>query len=149
MVEYKLERFKDFLNEFLEIVPHHWEDVAFDKDKFPLDLDLDKYKVLDETDLLFIVTVRDKAKLIGYYMGIATPHLHYKSSLTLYTDMFYILKEHRKGLTGYNLFKAVEKEAKKKGIERIYLGCTTRVDVSPIFKRLGYNKIETNFSKVI
>jgi N-acetylglutamate synthase-like GNAT family acetyltransferase len=149
MITYQVEKFHDILEEFKPIWQVHWEEIALDKDVITLNMDIEKYITLSQTGILLVVTARDDEKLIGYYYGLVNNHLHYKQSLTLFTDIFYILKEYRKGRVGYNLFKYVEQVAKELKVQKIYMGCKLHLDLTSMLNRLGYNQIEKIFAKVI
>jgi GNAT superfamily N-acetyltransferase len=148
-ITYQVEKFNDIIAEFEEIWPIHWEEIALDKDVIKLNMDVDKYSLLANQNILLVVTARDEGKLIGYYYGLVHAHLHYKDSLTLFTDIFYILKDYRKGRIGYNLFKFVEATAKELKVQKIYMGCKLHLDLSRMLERLGYHQIEKIFTKVI
>jgi GNAT superfamily N-acetyltransferase len=94
---------------------------------------------------MFMV-VRDKGELIGYFIGFVAPGLHYSTCLTLIMDIFYIHPDHRGNSTGYKLFKAVEDEARRRGVDRMFVGSKVHLDASWLFERLGYEKVETTYT---
>jgi GNAT superfamily N-acetyltransferase len=117
------------------------------KDKVPLDPQYEIYKQYDATGGMFVVTVRDLGKLVGYFVGFAAPGLHYKTCLTLTMDIFYILPEYRGSGAGLQLFQMVEKEAVRRGIKRMLVGSKLHKDASWLFEKLGYIEIERWYSK--
>lgn len=152
MISYKVEKLKNILHELKEgILDAHYEEIALNKDTIPLDPDYNKYLSLEDADTLFILTVRDKELIIGYFIGFITPHIHYNSTVFCFTDIYYIKPEYRKTLIGFNLFKEVEKELKLKNVNKWILPCKLHsgLDHSKLFEGIGFSQIEKVFAKTI
>lgn len=141
------EPFVPFLEEVKPLLPQHWEELALDRDKVALDPIYEEYLRMDAAGQMVAVTLRDRGKLVGYFVGVAKPHLHYRSCLTLHMDIFYLKPEVRGRMGGIRLFRAVEAEAKRRGVKRLYMGSKMHKDSSRLFEALGYTPIETYFSK--
>ena len=149
MVTYQIEKFEDIYLDIQQIFDDHWEEVALDKEAIKLNPDYDKYIMLSKTDILHMVTAREDNKIIGYHISVIYPHIHYKDSLTCFTDIFFIVKEKRKGFTGIKLLKFMEESVKAKGVQKIYMGTKLHIDISLLLERLNYKQIEKIFTKVI
>ncbi len=149
MITYQVESWKEFSREAKELFVAHWEEVALNKEQIPLDVDYSSYELNDAQGSLHIVTVRKDGTLIGYHASIIKPHLHYVSSLTAYTDVYFLTPENRTGRTGIKLFKEVEKTLKDRGVERIITTTKTHLDKGKIFTYLGYKDAERVFTKYI
>lgn len=148
-ITYQLETVNKFLGDVEDLCELHWSEIALDKDKVPLDPDIATFKMLEDVGQLVIVTVRDDGKLIGYHFSLVRPHLHYKSSLTAYVDMYFLHPDYRGGLAGFKMFKFVEEVLKERGVDRIYSGTKLHKDMGRLFERLGYNETERLFVKWI
>ncbi|NBV06664.1 MAG: GNAT family N-acetyltransferase [Proteobacteria bacterium] len=131
------------------LFPLHWEEVANYKDKIKLNLDDESYNKLAQDGNLHIVVARDKDKIVGYHWLIIKSHLHYKQSLTAFTDVYFLHRDYRKGWNGIKLFKFVLKTLKEKKIERVIFTSKTKHDKSKIFERLGFDRAETIYTKYI
>lgn len=129
--------------------PLHWEEVANDKEHIKLDVWRDAYLGLEQSGELLNITVRDGEKIIGYHWSILRPHLHYKTSLTAYTDIYFLHPDYREGMNGMNLFKFVEGVWKERGVQKAYTASKIRLDKSAIFERLGWHKAETVYTKYL
>jgi GNAT superfamily N-acetyltransferase len=127
----------------------HWEELAENKDIVPLDPDYERYYMLESINSLLFVTIRKNGELIGYFIGIINKGLHYQTTIDCRMDIFYVRKQERGGSLGIKLFKAVEKELRARGVDRWYVGCKVKHDVGKLFERLGFNAIETFYSKVL
>jgi len=129
------------------LFPLHWEELALNKDSVPLDPQYDIYLKRDAAGEVLYIALRDEGELVGYFVGFIAPGLHYKTCLTCHLDIFYIHPKHRGKRGGLILFKAVEEECKRRGVQRIFTGSKTHKDASALFERLGYIEVERYYSK--
>lgn len=146
MITVMLESFEERLPELLPLLPLHYEELALNKDKVPLAPQYDIYIERERRGELMFMVVRDAGELIGYFIGFVAPALHYQTCLTLITDIFYIHPDQRGNNTGVKLFSAVEAEARRRGVQRMFVGSKVHLDASYLFERLGYEKVETYYS---
>lgn len=149
MTTYAVERWKDLRAEMLPLLVRHWKEVALNHADVPLDIDEARYKQLDESDALHIVTVRREGELIGYHVAIVTPHLHYASTLHGITDVFWIAPECRHGVTALRMFQRVERELKKRGVRKMFTATKLHLDQGSLFEHMGYRAVERLYSKLI
>ena len=149
MITYQVEEWADCWREMSALWPAHFEEVALNRDKIPLDPDLDLYHDLAARGQVHVVTVRCDGALVGYHIAFVRPHIHYRSSLTAYSDVYYIDPAHRKGRAGVKLFTETEKFLRQRGVERMYTGTKMSKDMAAIFERLGWKEVERQFSKYI
>lgn len=149
MLTFCVEHLTETIDEMKPLFQSHWEELALNKDKVPLDPQYDIYLQRDARGEVLLVAGRELGKLCAYFVGFVAPGLHYKTCLTLTTDIFLILPEYRKGSAGLRLFKTVEQEAKRRGVQRIFMGSKLHKDSSALFKRLGYDEVEVYHSKWI
>lgn len=142
MLTAQVEPFPPFLEEVKPLLPQHWAELALNQDKVQLDPQYAEYLRRDAIGSLFLVTVREDSKLCGYFVGFVAPGLHYQTCLTLTLDIFWVHPEHRGAGAGFHLFKTVEKEAKRRGVQRMVVGSKLHKDASWLFEKLGYREIE-------
>jgi GNAT superfamily N-acetyltransferase len=141
------EPWRPTIDEMLPLLPLHWEELALDKDKVPLDPQWHVYDEREARGEFHIVVLRDGGHIIGYYWGFIAPGLHYATCLTATMDIFFVHPEHRRGRNGIILFQAVEKELRRRGVQRWCVGAKLHNDASPLFKRLGFAPIEMYHAK--
>lgn len=146
---YAVERWRDLKREMMPLLVRHWREIALNHADVPLDIDEARYKALDESDALHIVTARRNGLLIGYHVAIVSTHLHYASTLHGITDVYYVAPECRHGVTGMRLFQAVERELKKLGVRKLFTATKLHLDQGPLFERLGYHPVERLYAKLI
>jgi GNAT superfamily N-acetyltransferase len=142
MITCAVELFPPFLEEVKPVFPIHWEELALHKDKVPLDPQYDIYLQKDRDGQILLVVARENGKLIGYFVGFVGRHLHYKSYLTCGMDIFYVLPQHRGSRVGIKLFKTVEAECKRRGIQTLIVGSKLHKDASWLFEYLKYTEVE-------
>ncbi len=148
-MKFQVEAWSACKAEMAALWPIHWEEVANDKDKIKLDVWFEAYDEMEKSGQLHIVTARIDGKIFGYHWSVVRPHLHYKSSLTAYTDIYFLHPDFRKGMNGIKLFKFVEKSLKERGVEKMYTASKVKLDKSPIFEFLGWDEAETVYTKYI
>jgi GNAT superfamily N-acetyltransferase len=147
MITIQVERLTDRLEELKALFPQHYNELALNQDKVPLDPQYDIYLRRDAQGEVLFVAMRDSGRLIGYFVGFIAPGLHYKTCLTCTMDIFYVCPEHRNGLAGIRLFKAVEKELRRRGVQRWFAGSKCHHDASVLFEKLNFQRVEVYYSK--
>ena len=149
MITYQVENWDQVHEEMKHLWPLHWQEVAGDKDVIKLEPHYEMYEALNTQGQLHVVTARNLGKIIGYHISIVRPHLHYKSSLSSFTDVYYIHPDFRKGMVGVKLFKEVEKSLKQRGVQKMFTGTKLSLDMGRLFEHLGWKETERLYTKVI
>ena len=92
---------------------------------------------------------------MGYFVGFIAPGLHYSTCLTLQMDIFWLHPDLRDGdslsrvegeMVSEDLFRTVQREAARRGVQRMFVGSKLHKDASALFERLGYIEVERYFS---
>ena len=146
MITAQVEAWPEFIKEAQPLLPLHWDELALNKDKVPLDPCYEIYDAKHAQGAVLVVTLRDAGRLVGYFIGFINPGLHYRTCLTLQMDIFYVLPEARGQKGGFILFKAVENEAKRRGVQRLFCGSKLHKDASWLFDKLGYQEVERYYT---
>ncbi len=149
MITAQVEGMFDALPEALPMLHQHYEELALNKDRVPLDPDWDTYRALEEKGAILCVTLRENGRLVGYYTGFVVPDLHYKTCLSLKMDIFWTHPDIRGGTASLRLFRAVEKEAKRRGVQRVFCGSKHHKDASKLFEAMRMDLVETYYTKWI
>jgi hypothetical protein len=127
----------------------HWEEVAMNRDKIKLDPDFAAYDFLATSGQLHIVVARKEGEVIGYHFTMVRPHLHYRTSLSGITDIYYIAPAHRAGRTPLRFFEFVEKTLKERGVQKLFTGTKLSLDAGPLFEKMGWTETERLYTKMI
>jgi GNAT superfamily N-acetyltransferase len=147
MITCHCESFEERLSELQVLLPLHYRELALNQDKVPLDPQYHVYIDRERAGGLLFVTLRDAGELVGYFIGFIAPGLHYSTCLTCTMDIFYVHPEKRTGSAGVRLFRFVETELKRRGVQRWFMGSKIHADASALFKRIGAAPVETYYSK--
>jgi len=76
------------IDEIKPLLHGHWEELALNKDKVPLDPQWEFYDARDARGELMLVTLREAGRVVGYFIGFVAAGLHYRTCLTLTMDIF-------------------------------------------------------------
>lgn len=146
MITAHVESFEENLDYLKPLLPIHYQELALNQDKVPLSPQFDKYISAEHSGELLFIGLRNAGELIGYFIGFVAPGLHYSTCLTCQMDIFYVHPDHRGSGAGFQLFKFVEDQCKKRGVQRLFVGSKLHKDASWLFERLGYSPVETYYS---
>lgn len=149
MVTAQVEDLLEHLPKLKEFFPAHWEELALNRDKVPLSPQYDIYEMRARAGQAMFVSLRCDGEIVGYFVGFVAPGLHYSTCLTLTMDIFWVHPAHRNGRSGVMLFREVEREARRRGVQRMFMGSKLHADSSALFRRLGYEPVETYHTKWI
>lgn len=147
MITAHVESLTERLPDLMPLLPLHYRELALNQDKVPLDPQYDLYLERDRLGQVILVTLREAGQMIGYFIGFVAPGLHYRTCLTCTMDIFYVHPDKRGGRGGLILFKAVEDELKRRGVQRWFVGSKCHMDASWLFERIGFERVEVYYSK--
>lgn len=150
MISVQTETWKAIDAEIEEVAGYHWQELALDKLLFQRDLDHERYLKMEELGMMHVVTARADGKLVGYIVCFVMPHLHYKSSgLVALADMYFILREYRKGGLGVRMFREMERGLKQRNVIRAHMSCKVHEDHTKLFEGMGWTLTDLTFSKLL
>ncbi len=147
MITCHVESFEQQLDELKVLLPSHYKELALNQDHVPLSPQFDIYINRERAGQLIFVTLRDAGELVGYFIGFIAPGLHYSTCLTCTMDIFYVRADKRTGTAGIRMFRFVEDELRRRGVQRWFMGSKIHADASALFKRIGAAPVETYYSK--
>lgn len=146
---FALENIANVRREIEPLLEQHYKEIALNKDIIKLNPDWRAYAQLDAINGLRIYTARKDGKLMGYFVVIVSRSLHYKDHLFANNDVIFLTKTARKGLTGMKLVKYAIESLKAEGVTKLHVNTKMHQPFDPIMERLGFEEIETVFSKVL
>ena len=141
------EKLIDHLDEIKVLFPAHYKELALNQDHVPLDPQYDIYLDREARGEVIFTALREAGEVIGYFVGFIAPGLHYKTCLTCTMDIFYVRQDKRNKGAGLILFAEVEKELRRRGVQRWFMGSKLHKDVSCLFERIGAKPVEMYYSK--
>lgn len=148
-ITYQRESLKEVKGDVQELLQLHYEEIGIYNDKISLDIMWEAYEKLDSVDVLHIITAREDSLLVGYYVCIVQPNLHYASTLFSANDILFIHPDYRKGFTGIKLIKEAEKQMKERGVQVMGIHFKTYAPFDKILERLGWDYTERLYTKYL
>lgn len=148
MITYAVEDWFSVKDEMSHLWPDHWQEVAVNKDAIKLDPDFDTYATFANNGMLHIVVARRAGEIVGYHFSVVRPHLHYRQSLSAFTDIYYIAPKHRTGRTPMRLFQFVEQTLKARGVQKMFTGTKLSLDAGPLFEHMAWTETERLYVKM-
>lgn len=117
--------------------------------KTDLDLDYDKYYLIEKLDKLRIYTVRleDTYELAGYSIFVLNEHILFKSKVTASQNALYIDPKYRGMHIGRGLLEYSERCLIEDEVDAIMQHVPEVNNFSGLVESLGYNKLETVYIK--
>jgi len=149
MMTFAVESLTENLESLKPMFPLHWQELALNKDQVPLDPQYDIYLARDARGEVMFIAGREAGEIMAYFVGFVAPGLHYKTCLTLTMDIFWVKPEYRGKSAGIRLFKTVEVEARRRGVQRMFMGSKLHKDAGWLFEKLDYRPVETYYSKFL
>jgi GNAT superfamily N-acetyltransferase len=149
MITYAVEQWPQAAPEIMPLWAAHNSEIAAEHDKPLLDPDLGRYMALHRAGKLHVVVAREAGKVIGYLFAAVETHLHRRTTLCAFYDLYYVRPEHRRGWTGIHLFKEAERTLRARGVKRLNTGTKLWKDVGKLFERMGWQETERLFTKVV
>ena len=148
MITYQVEILNyDLIAEVTPILIEHYHEIAHYKD-IKLDVDWDRYLMIQDKGLLRIITARDDEQLIGYVSWYLAWNPHYSQSLQASQDVLYLHPDHRKGRTGIRLIKFCEDVLRNEGVQVIYQHA--KIDhpvLGKLLTLMGYKPVDTIYAR--
>jgi GNAT superfamily N-acetyltransferase len=133
------ESFIEALPELMSLFAQHWRETGLYRqfaDRMPLSPNLEKYKYAEASGVLFTLTARLDGRIVGYYVAVVQPALHYSTTLHAVTDIPYVLPEVRHRGIGVRLFVEAEKRLKARGVKLWQAGSKLDSDLHQSMDRL-------------
>lgn len=150
MITFMVEKWADCWREMAPLWDSHHAEVAIHHEEVPLDPDVAEYARLCANGQLCIVVARMEGRIIGYFLSIIKPHLHYRTTLHAFTDVYYVLPEYREGTgCGIKLFKETERVWIARGVVKAFTATKLHLDMSAILLRMHWEHTEHTFCKLL
>lgn len=149
MITFQQEAFSDIRDEIWPLWQLHYDEIAEDKERVPLDPDWQKYERLDLCGNLLIITARRDDELIGYVFTFIDTHLHYRTTIFGQFDLYYLRPDARGGRTALRMFQAVEQRLAEMGAVKVFGNTKLAHDHSRLFRAMGWREAERLFVKAL
>lgn len=158
MITAHVERLQDTLEELKPLFVPHFHELALDRGRAPLDPQYEVYLDREAHGQVLLVVLRDAGEVVAYFVGFVSPGLHYRQTLTLQMDIFWLHPDYRDDdslckleahMLSMQLFEEVRAEAQRRGVQRWFVGSKHHKDASRVFEELGMIEVERYYSQWI
>lgn len=149
MITAQIEPLEPCLAELLALWPRHWEELALFKDRMPLRPQIQEYIARNQSGMLFLATIRWDGKMVGYFLCQTAYGFHYGETATGTADIYYIIPEVRERGLFLPLYRCVERELKRRGIQVFYAGWKTHnpLGMDRMLPKLGFIPADTYMAR--
>lgn len=148
------ESFMAILPELMPLfVLHHCETGLYRQfpGRMPLKPALDRYAFAEQLKVLFTLTARIDGRLVGYYIAVVQPALHYADFLHAQTDIPYVHPDVRHRGIGFRLFLAAEKRLRERGVKLWQAGSKVdsvlHISMDRMLQHLQFHPTDLIYSK--
>ena len=140
MITAQVESFENCLPELKVLFPVHHGELGLFKGQMPLAPQYGEYVERERAGNLFLVTVRVDGNIAAYYVAQVAPGFHYEQTLTGTMDIMYVAPSYRGGGLCLPLFRAAERELKRRGVKVWYSGYKHHnpLNMPMLLLRLGF-----------
>lgn len=145
MINAQVESFEHALPELLPLFPRHHAELGLFQDRMPLRPQFGEYVERERSGKLFLVTVRRDGAVAAYHTVQIAPGFHYGETLTGTSDMYYVVPEERGRGMVLPLFRQIERELRRRGVQVWYSGYKTHkpLGMPGVLDALGFISADT------
>lgn len=141
---------EDFFMEEGGILSDHWKALSNNPDTIILKPDVQKYKDLQKSGVLFNIVGYEDNIMVGYAIVFITPHIHYSDDKFAMVDVIYADPLYRNSRLGLTLINQVEDMCRKEEVSVLtYHTKPTHATIEKILYRKGFSHFENIIGKLL
>ena len=144
------ETYEQVIDDIKPLLTKHWQEIARNKDKIPLNPDYSVYTALGRGKHLRIYTARLNGVLVGYAIYFVRQHPHYQNSIWAVSDIFWLDGNVRGLGLGRGLFQFTEESLRAEGVAVMHT--TYKVEhpaAGNLLESMGHELIEHGRAKML
>lgn len=141
---YTIEKFEDNVELIKELSAMHYNEAAPYTD-IPLNVNWEKFKALERMGYLKFYVAKEEEKVIGYAIFSVNYSLEYSLSLQATLSNIFIHPDHRG--QGGAFISWCDDQLRDLGVQVVYHHVKAKNDYGKLLKRLGYEKMNIDYSK--
>lgn len=149
MIDVKVERLSDFIEDFARLNVLHYNEIEGNKEIKELSPNYESYLNLDNAGVLLSVTARDGDNLVGYCVNVIMPHLHYSKTTFSTNDTLYLLQEYRGRFIGKRMIAKAMECSKELGAEVFHIEDKDGHGLGRLFNVLGMMPSGTTYEVIL
>lgn len=141
-MDFAHESYVSVKNQIKPLIQEHWKEIALHQDDIKLEPNWNTYSRLADQGALRVYTARKSGELVGYFVCIVMPSLHYMRHLFANNDILFLKKSERKGTAGIRLIKFAVAELKNEGVTLINVNVKKKQDFGKVLEHLDFEHVE-------
>lgn len=135
-MKYQLEDVAEVKDDIQDLLQQHWQELATDKELMVLKPDWDRYAVLEQAGVLYVLTARtDDGELVGYHSFMVDHNLHYQDLLLAVSDVLFLRADQRQGRAGLRLIDLTEELSRNAGAVAILWRAKPNTTLDKLLRR--------------
>lgn len=143
-MDFTIELIKNNITEIGHLTKLHYAEVA-PHDDIPLKVDWERFMMLENAGAFKFFVVRKSRKMIGYAMFFVSYSIEYSESLQASMANIFIHPDHRG--QGLDFIQWCDEQLKNMGVQVVYHHVKVKKDYGKALERLGYEKMNIEYSK--
>ena len=138
------------VSEMNDLILGYYADTNAQEGIPPLRMDWAFFAALEKQDKLVIITAREHNVLLGFAMYMVVAHPQHGGMLSAMCNTLAVTTSQRGKGIGTQLVEAALSYFKATGsVKLIFHGHRSIYKVEPLFPKLGFHAVETNYMKVL
>lgn len=133
-------------SELEPLLVQHYHEIAWNQDRIPLDVDWERYRMIEEMGKFVLFTARVEGQLVGYSAYLIDSHLHYRTTVFAQNDVLYIDPKFR-GRQGAKFIAWCEEQLRGLGVNVHGIHIKDSFDWSALARRLGFELMDRIYLK--
>jgi len=147
MITYQQEFLSSIKGEIDPLVDEEWDEVC--EELVKPELDWDTAFALEAANVLFAFTARQNGKLVGYCIVVKHTSLANKNLVIADSQALFVVKECRNSSVASKILSLACAIMSEEGANRFVVSAEVKANIEPLMDKLGFNKIEVKFGRVI
>lgn len=143
----KVEKLFPVMDSLGDLYQQHYEEVYGGENPYPLDINWDQYRKLDEIGMGLGLFAYYENIVVGYSINIITPTLHSRNVISCTNDVLYVDPLFRDTPLGLRLIKRTEEAAKQRGATAMIWYAPNNSSLEKILYKKKYREWETVYTK--
>lgn len=136
-------------SQFEPLIRQHWSEIAVNQDVQKLDVKWEFYAETARRGYMWMIVVRDDAKMVGYFLYMLSPIPHYQRIKQATEDSHFILPEYRAQGYGTAMLVCAEQSALNRGAQIMKVRTKVHRDNSDFWEGRKFERVEYVYQKVL
>jgi hypothetical protein len=116
----QVETWQQFYPDCLPLMAEHHEEIVEDKERMPLDLDVDSCAAMDKAGNMLLLAARKEGKLVGYGIFLLSNSLMSKKVQCATQAPYFVKADERKNGIGLKIYRNAIEILRNRGVKQLF-----------------------------